>query len=178
MSRTSEYTLELQIKDDQSKDALRELEKGLKRVGDTVRKDAIGKDLTNNLEESQKAAQSIIDRFYEMAKDPELDFEAVSKAYSKNAGKAIAELEKQYAVVKDQLDAAQKKHDENVEALKSYNELLKNQDLTDKERSAIKDKINVLEKEQRASNLEQLKAQVQQNRQIRANLKAASQSAG
>ena len=177
MSRTSEYTLELQIKDDQSKDALRELEKGLKRVGDTVRKDAIGKDLTNNLEESQKAAQSLIDRFYEMAKDPELDFEAVSKAYSKNAGKAIAELEKQYAVVKNQLDAAQKKHDENVEALKSYNELLKNQNLTDKERSAIKDKINVLEKEQRASNLEQLKAQVQQNRQIRANLKAASQSA-
>lgn len=177
MSRTSEYTLELQIKDDQSKDALRELEKGLKRVGDTVRKDAIGKDLTNNLEESQKAAQSIIDRFYEMAKDPELDFEAVSKAYSKNAGKAIAELEKQYAVVKDQLDAAQKKHDENVEALKSYNELLKNQNLTDKERSAIKDKINVLEKEQKKSNLEQLKAQVQQNRQIRANLKAASQSA-
>ena len=90
---------------------------------------------------------------------------------------AIAELEKQYAVVKNQLDAAQKKHDENVEALKSYNELLKNQNLTDKERSAIKDKINVLEKEQRASNLEQLKAQVQQNRQIRANLKAASQSA-
>ena len=177
MSRTSEYTLELQIQDDKSKDALRELEKGLKRVGDTVRKDAIGKDLTNNLEESQKAAQSLIDRFYEMAKDPELDFEAVSKAYSKNAGKAIAELEKQYAVVKEQLDAAQKKHDENVEALKSYNELLKNQNLTDKERSAIKDKINVLEKEQKESNYEQLKAQVQQNRQIRANLKAAEQSA-
>lgn len=103
MSRTSEYTLELQIKDDQSKDALRELEKGLKRVGDTVRKDAIGKDLTNNLEESQKAAQSIIDRFYEMAKDPELDFEAVSKAYSKNAGKAFKRHNLEQAIASDSL---------------------------------------------------------------------------
>ena len=148
MSRTSEYTLELQIKDDKSKDALRELEKRPEARWGYGQERCIGKDLTNNLEESQKAAQSIIDRFYEMAKDPELDFEAVSKAYSKNAGKAIAELEKQYAVVKDQLDAAQKKHDENVEALKSYNALLKNQNLTDKERSALKAKINVLKKEQ------------------------------
>ncbi len=177
MSRTSEYTLELQIQDDKSKDALRELEKGLKNVGETVKRDVSGDDLTKNLEASQAAAQSIINRFHEMASDSDLNFQAIAKAYSKNAGNAIAELEKQYAVVKDQLDASQKMHDENVEALRSYNKLLENQDLSLKERYAIYDKISFLEKEQRASNLEQLKAQVQQNRQIRANLKAANQSA-
>ena len=177
MSRTSEYTLELQIQDDKSKDAIRELEKGLKSVGETVKKDAVGSDLTKNLEASQAAAQTMIDRFHEMARDSELDFQAIAKAYSKNAGKAIAELEKQYAWVKDQLDVAQKKYDANVEDLKSYNKLLENHDLTLKERYAIYDRINFLENEQRTSNLEQLKAQVQQNRQIRANLKAASQLA-
>ncbi len=177
MSRTSEYTLEMQIKDDQSKDALRELEKGLKGLGETVKRDVSGDALTKNLDASQNAAQAIIDRFHEMAKDSELDFQAIAKAYSQNAGKAIGELEKQYAVVKDQLDEAQKKHDENVEALKSYNKLLENQDLSLKERYAIYDRITFLEKEQRNLNLEELKTQVQQNRQIRANLKAASQSA-
>lgn len=177
MSRTSEYTLELQIKDDKSKDAIRELEKGLKRVGDTVRKDATGKDLTNNLEESQKAAQAMIDRFHEMVKDPDLDFQSLSKSYSKNAGKVIAELEKQYAGVKDQLDVVQKKYEENAKLIEYYNKCLENGDLELEKRQGIYRQLNDLEKQQRKSNYEQLKAQVQQNRQIRANLKAASQTA-
>lgn len=177
MSRSSEYTLELQIKDDKSKDAIRSLEKGFKAVGDTVNKSAMGENLTKSLEESQKAAQDMIEQFHEMARDSELDFQALSKAYSKNAGKAIAELEKQYAGVKDQLDVAQKKYEENAKLIEYYNKCLEDGDLELNKRYDIYRQLNDLEEQQRKSNYEQLKAQVQQNRQIRANLKAASQSA-
>ena len=177
MSRTSEYTLELQIKDDKSNDAIRELEKGLKRVGETVKRDASGDELTKNLEASQAEAQTMIDRFHEMVKDPDLDFQAISKSYSKNAGKAIAELEKQYAGVKDQLDVVQKKYEENAKLIEYYNKCLEDGDLELNKRYGIHKQLNDLEEQQRKSNYEQLKAQVQQNRQIRANLKAASQSA-
>ncbi|MBO5753073.1 MAG: hypothetical protein J6S69_05180 [Proteobacteria bacterium] len=177
MSRTSEYTLELQIQDDKSKDALRELEKGLKSVGETVKRDASGDDLTKNLEVSQAAAQSMIERFHEMARDSELDFQAIAKTYSKNAGKVIAELEKQYASVKDQLDGVQKEYDENAEAIKNYNKQLENKGLKLREQAEISRKIKALEEAQKALKYDELQAQVTQNRQIRANLKAAEQSA-
>ena len=169
MSRTSEYTLELQIKDDKSKDAIRELEKGLKHVGETVKKDATGNELTNNLEESQKAAQAIIDRFHEMAKNPELDFQTVSKAYSKNAGKAIAELEKQYATIKETQEII-------LEQEKKLNDL-KASRADQSELIEAHIKLAKLYEENKISSIAELDAKIKQNRQIRANLKAANQSA-
>lgn len=169
MSRSSEYTLELQIKDDKSKDALRELEKGLKNVGETVKRDASGADLTKNLEESQAAAQAIIDRLHEMAKDPELDFQAITKAYSKNAGKAIAELEKQYATIKDAQESiiAQEKKLNDLKAAGADQSVL----------IEAQTKLAKLYEDQHISSIAELDSRIKQNRQIRANLKAAEQTA-
>lgn len=174
---TSSYTLNLLIKDDKSRDAVRELEKELRNLGQTVDEAAIDNDLTRSLEETQKAAQLMIDKFHEMARNQELDFATVSKAYSRNAGKAIAELERQYATIKDQLDAVQKKYYENAANLKAYNEGLEKQNISEENRANLISKIKDLEKEQRKLDLERLKAQVEQNRQIRFNLKAAEQTA-
>lgn len=169
MSRTSEYTLEMQIKDDQSKDALRELEKGLKGLGETVKRDVSGDALTKNLDASQNAAQAIIDRFHEMAKDSELDFQAIAKAYSKNAGKAIGELEKQYASIKEAKEEIARLEDE-VNRLTEDN-------APEQDRIEAATKLAEMYQTLNISSIKELDAQIAQNRQIRANLKSAEQSA-
>lgn len=166
---TSEYTIDLQIKNDKSKDAIRSLEKGLKAVGDTVKKSAMGEDLTKSLEESQKAAQDMIDRFQEIARDSELDFQSISKAYSKNAGKAIAELEKQYVTIREAQESiiAQEKKLNDLKAVGAdQSELIE-----------AHTKLAKLYEEQHISSIVELDTRIKQNRQIRANLKAAEQTA-
>lgn len=99
MSRTSEYTIDLIIKDDKTKDAIRELEKSMKGVGEIAKKSIGETDFSKSLEASQKAADAAIAKFHEMAKDSELDFDAISKAYAKNSKKAFDALESQYASI-------------------------------------------------------------------------------
>ena len=174
---TSEYTIDLQIKDDKSKDAIRALEKSLKDLSKTFKNNAIGDDLTQSLEDSKNAAQAMIDKFHEMARDQELDFAAVSKAYSRNAQKAISELEKQYAVLKQQQDDAQKEHAQNAHFIEVYNKALQKSSLSIESQRILKEKIAELDGKNKDLHLEQLEVQIQQNRQIRVNLKSAEQSA-
>lgn len=168
----SEYIIDLKINDN-TKDAIRALEVGLKDVGKAVKKDAIGSELTKNLEESQKAAQGMIDKFHEMSKNRELDFDALAKSYSKSSGKVIASLEAQYANIRNRLNEVKDRHDKNAEAIKSYNKLLDECKLSDKERGDVNQRLSYLEQEQRKLGVEQLEAQIKKNREIRASLKSA-----
>ena len=149
---TSEYDIQLNIKDN-TKDAIRALEKGLSEVGSYAKKAGSKLDITESLNESQKAADAMIEKFHEMAKNSELDFDAISKAYSKNAKKAISDLERQYAGIKDQLDEVQKEYDKNAAAIAYQNECLKDGTLSIERRKAIQLIINDLEEQQRKSNI-------------------------
>ena len=66
---TSTYTIDLQIQDDNSKDAIRAIEKGFKEVGDIAKKAAKGTDLAKSLEETQNAAEKMIRQIGELSKD-------------------------------------------------------------------------------------------------------------
>ena len=165
----SEYELDLIVKNDKSKDAIQVIEKGFKALGDTVKKGTIGKDLTKSLEESQHAAQEMIDQFHQMASDSELDFKSISDAYSKNSKKAIAELEKQYSTIRDaqkSIIAQEKELNDLKAAGADQSELIEAQT-----------KLAKLYEEQHISSIAELDARIKQNRQIRANLKAAGQTA-
>lgn len=166
---TSEYTIDLQIKDDNSKDAIRALEKGLKEVGDIAKKSVKNANMTKNLEESQKAAQEMIGKFHEMARNYELDFESISKAYSKSSKKAIDELEKQYVAIKEQ-----KSEIEKLEA--ELNRQIEN-NAPEKERIEAATKLAEVYQRLNISSVKELDSKIKQNREIRAGLKAAEQSA-
>lgn len=174
---TSSYTLNLLVKDDKTKDAVRKLEKDLHKLGQTVDKVSIGSSLTKNLNETQDAAQSIIDKFHELARNQDLDFATISKTYSRNAGKAIAELENQYAKQKDLLDEVRQRHDKLQERIEAHKRGIADANLSEEAQAVIKKRIQRLEEEQTNLGLERLQSQVQQNRQIRANLKAAEMQA-
>ena len=175
---TSSITLELQIEeDDKSKDVIRAFDKSLKDIGKVFKQAATGDELTKSLEEAQEVAQAMINKFHESARNQDLDFQSISKAYAKNASKAISELEKQYAKQKDLLDEVQQQHKKLQERIEAHKKGIAEENLSEEAQAAIKKRIQKLEEEQTNLGLERLQSQIKQNRQLRANLKAAEQSA-
>ena len=173
----SEYTIEMQIRDDQTKDAIRGLEKGLKQLGDVAKNAVKADDISEGLKDAQKAAGEMIAELNRMAKDSSLNFDAIAKSYSKNSKQALAALERQYATLKDKLDMESKKYEENNRQIQMHKESLKDTNMDILKRHEILKELNKLENEQYYSQKGQLEAQVKQNREIRYQLKAAEQNA-
>lgn len=174
---TSSITLDLQIENyDKSKDAIRELDKSLKDIGKVLKQEVTGDELSKSLEEAQEVAQAMINKFRKSALNQDLDFQSISKTYAQNAINAISELEKQYAKQKDLLDDVQQRHNKLQERIEAHKRGLAEANLSEEAQAVIKKRIQRLEEEQINLGLEKLRSQIQQNRQIRANLKAAEQS--
>ncbi len=177
MSRKSEYTIDLVIQDDQTKDSIRSLEKGLKEVGKIAKKSGDNIDIAQNLNDAQKAADDMISQLHKLAKNTDLDFNAIIKAYAKNSKKAISELERQYARHQDQLTESKTKYTDLQRQIDVYKSKLESTAVSDKERATISKQIVAIEKKQRDLGIEKLEGHIRHNRQIRANLKSAEQSA-
>lgn len=160
---TSKYTFDLVVKDDKTKDSIRQLGDELKKVGKSI-----------DLDDATKQAQKAMQMFDEMAADTSMDFKHLSKAFSRESGRAIAELEKKYA----ELRAEQEKNTANREELTTQREKL-TQDL---ERAGsleeeLKIKQDIAEIDEKLAGLDNdlLRDQIKRNQQLRYSLKAAQQ---
>lgn len=174
---TSEYTIDLQIRDDKSKDAIRELEKGLKEVGNIAKKAANGSDMAKSLQDAQSAANRMIRQIGELSKDTTLDVDSIVKAYGKSSQKAVAALETQYARLKDEQNKIAGEHTQLTEKLKEqqiiYRDIVKHGG----DSHVIAQQIRQLEEQIGKLGYGRLESQIRQNREIRASLVASAQQA-
>lgn len=172
----SEYVIDLELQDN-SKDAIRALEKGLKGIGDIAKKAASGADMSKNLENAKTAAEAMINKIGELSKDTSLDLDGIVKAYAKSSQKAVSALEVQYAKLKDEQAGIEDEHKRLTEELKKqrivYDDIVKHGG------DAVDLALEMRKNEERIKELgyEQLGTQIKQNREIRAKLVASAQQA-
>lgn len=170
MSRTSEYTLELVVKGDDVRNTIRALENELKGLGDKAKKATDTSGITDSLKNAQTAIGGMKSQMADMVKAMGGDFDSILKAYERNSAKAISQFEAQYA----KLEAERKSKEGEYKRLQK--ELKSTQELAEKlrkfDRNTIPAEQKILEIRERIKDLgyEQLKAQIEQNRQVRANL--------
>lgn len=172
----SEYVIDLELQDN-SKDAIRALEKGLKGISDIAKKAASGTDMSKNLEKAESAAEAMINKIGELSKDTSLDLDGIVKAYAKSSQKAVSALEVQYAKLKDEQTGIEDEHKRLTEELKKqrivYDDIVKHGG------EAVDLALEMRKTEERIKELgyEQIGTQIKQNREIRAKLVASSQQA-
>ena len=171
MSRTSEYTLDLVVKGDDVRNTIRALENELKGLGDKAKKATDTSGITDSLKNAQTAIGGMKHQMADMAKAMGGDFDSILKAYERNSAKAISQFEAQYAKLEAERKSKEGEYKRLQEELKSANhsaDLLSRTPGTNPEHSyaliaQIQERIKEL-------GYEQLKAQIEQNRQVRANL--------
>lgn len=171
MSRTSEYTLDLVVKGDDVRNTIRALENELKGLGDKAKKATDTSGITDSLKNAQTAIGGMKHQMADMAKAMGGDFDSILKAYERNSAKAISQFEAQYAKLEAERKSKEGEYKRLQEELKSANhsaDLLARTLGTNPEHSyaliaQIQERIKEL-------GYEQLKAQIEQNRQVRANL--------
>lgn len=160
---TSKYTFDLVVKDDKTKDSIRQLGDELRKVGKAV-----------NLDDATRQAQKAMQMFDEMAADTSMDFKNLSKAFVRESGRAIVELERQYA----ELRVEQEKNTADREELTTRREKLE-QDLeqagTLEEELKIKQDIAEIDEKLAGLNDDLLRNQIKRNQQLRYSMKAAQQ---
>ena len=160
---TSKYTFDLVVKDDKTKDSIRQLGDELRKVGKAV-----------NLDDATRQAQKAMQMFDEMAADTSMDFKNLSKAFVRESGRASVELEMQYA----ELRVEQEKNTADREELTTRREKLE-QDLeqagTLEEELKIKQDIAEIDEKLAGLNDDLLRNQIKRNQQLRYSMKAAQQ---
>ena len=171
MSRTSEYTLDLVVKGDDVRNTIRALENELKGLGDKAKKATDASGVSDSLKNAQTAIAGMKTRMSDMAKAMGGDFDSILKAYERNSAKAISQFETQYAKLEAERQSKEGEYarlQKELEATQHSTDLLERTPGKNPEHSyaliaQIQERIKEL-------GYEQLKAQIEQNRQVRANL--------
>lgn len=158
----SEYVIDLELHDN-SKDAIRDIEKGLKNVGIIAKGAISGDDMAKSLEKAENAADELISKFKEMAKNSALDFDKVVKGYSQSSKKVVSELESQYEQLRQQQSDIVALEDE-------LNQLIKSGASNDKRVEAAT-KLRKLYENLQIESSSELEIRIKQNREIRKKLK-------
>lgn len=158
----SEYVIDLELHDN-SKDAIRDIEKGLKNVGIIAKGAISGDDMAKSLEKAENAADELISKFKEMAKNSALDFDKVVKGYSQSSKKVVSELESQYEQIRQQQSDIVALEDE-------LNQLIKSSASNDKRVEAAT-KLRKLYENLQIESSSELEIRIKQNREIRKKLK-------
>ena len=177
MSRKSEYTIDMVIESDKVRDSIRSLEAGLSKVTSAAKETSKGIVGSQDLSKVQKASEEMISGLHELAKDTSLDFEKVTKTYTKNSQKAISVLEKDYAKHQDQLTEVQSQYAGIQDEIDAYKQSLQEMDQNAESFKDAMRNIYALEQKQRELGVDKLKAYIQQNRVIRKNIIEAGRQA-
>lgn len=171
MSRTSEYTLDLVVKDDQAREALNEIEEGFKAIGKEAKESIKSDDVDSQLKTIAAKSNAMIAKMQDMAVSSPVDFDIYFKTFSGGAKKAIKELETQYASLVPTL-----KEVEDLESKRSALEAEKEKATTLRERCRLEREIQAINEQLDVPNRKNIRSLIQQNRQIRANLETAKRS--
>ena len=171
MSRTSEYTLDLVVKDDQAREALNEIEEGFKAIGKEAKESIKSDDVDSQLKAIAAKSNAMIAKMQDMAVSSPVDFDIYFKTFSGGAKQAIKELETQYASLVPTL-----KEVEDLESKRSALEAEKEKATTLRERCRLEREIQAINEQLDVPNRKNIRSLIQQNRQIRANLETAKRS--
>ena len=171
MSRTSEYTLDLVIKDDQARETLDEIEEGFKAIGKEAKESLKSDDIDSQLKAIATKSNAMIAKMQDMAVSSPVDFDTYFKTFSGGAKKAIKVLETQYASLIPTL-----KEVEDLEDKRSALEAEKKKATTLREQCRLEREIQAINEQLDVPNRKNIRSLIQQNRQIRANLETAKRS--
>lgn len=171
MSRTSEYSLDLVVQGDDVRNTIRSLEKELKGLGEKAKKATDASGITDSLKNAQTAIGGMKSQMADMAKAMGGDFDSILKAYERNSAKAISQFEAQYAKLEAERQSKEgeyKRLQGELKSAQSSADLLartprKNLTYSYSLIAQIQERIKEL-------GYDQLKSQIEQNRQVRANL--------
>ena len=171
MSRTSEYTLDLVVKDDQAREALDEIEEGFKAIGKEAKDSLKSNDVDSQIKAIATKSDAMIAKMRDMAVSSPVDFDIYFKTFSGGAKKAIKVLETQYASLVPTL-----KEVEDLEGKRSALEAEKQKATTLRDQCRLEREIQVINEQLDAPNRKNIRSLIQQNRQIRANLETSKRS--
>lgn len=171
MSRTSEYTLDLVVKDDQAREALNEIAEGFDAIGKKAKESIKSEDVDSQIKAIAAKSDAMIAKVRDMAVSSPVDFDVYFKTFSGGAKKAIGELEKQYASLVPTLKVV-----EALEAKRSQFEAEKEKATKLREQCRLEREIQAINEQLDVPNRKNIRSLIQQNRQIRANLETAKRS--
>lgn len=172
MSRQSEYTIDLIVKEDEARETLNQITHGLDEVAQHAKEASKGINIGDALEQASVSAVKMGERLNEIALASNGD-ETFFDAYEKGASKAESALVSQYA----QLQAA---NSEEGKALRLRREELKTQleqTTNKKEQKKLQSEINAINKKVIDLSDEEIAAAIQKNREARLALKTAVSTA-
>lgn len=171
MSRTSEYTLDLVVKGDDVRNTILALENELKGLGEKAKKATDASGVTDSLKNAQTVIAGMKAQMSDMAKAVGGDFDSILKAYERNSAKAISQFETQYAKLEAERQSKEGEYNrlqEELDSVQNSADLL----ARTPEKNPTHSYMRIAQIQERIKELgyEQLKAQIEQNRQVRANL--------
>ena len=167
-NKTSEYIIEVDVNDN-TRDAIRGLERSLKDISDKTSKAS-----NESFHAVNNTAKSMIQNLHKLATDSNLDAVTLAKSFERQSQKTINTLEHEYIKQKDKADGLQKEYDKILANVSKYEAEMNK--ASAEQRSAIRSQLDAenakLNAKQRE--LDSIKAYIDQNRQLRADLKEAA----
>lgn len=160
---TSSYTIDLIVKGDKTKDAIREIEKDIKRVGES-----------NSISDATKSVEKMLMHLSKSAKDASIDAQSVVSYYSTNSKKALSALESEYIRLRKTQENASESKSELI-AQKEKLEVLRRTVNTTEEAVDISFKLKEIN--DKIAQIDDIPNQIEKNRQLRYQIKAAAQFA-
>ena len=173
MSLTSNYEIDLSIQDN-TKDAIRQVQTKLRELGKEFKPD-----------ETEKQVEAIIKKLRSLAQNTDLDINAVGKSFNKGTRELLDDLELQGVNLREQLEKAKveskglERQIESISKTMTYSDKSTGSERI-KSQQDIKSKmleISRLKEKQQALNIKQLESDIEHNKQLRLNLKTATQQA-
>ena len=158
------------VKGDDVRNTIRALENELKGLGDKAKKATDTSGITDSLKNAQTAIGGMKSQMANMAKAMGGDFDSILKAYERNSAKAISQFEAQYAKLEAERQSKERDYNWLQKELKSTQELAEKLRKFDRNTIPAEQKIQEIRERIKDLGYEQLKAQIEQNRQVRANL--------
>ena len=169
-NRLSKYTIELDIEQsDRTRSAINDIEKSLKNISDST-KDG----LSDGLASASKQADTLITKVKELAKS-ETDSTKEIEAFNKAANKTIFDLEKQATDLNYSLSEQGKLQRSRLKDLQAELQTLGKTGAEKKRAKEIEREIKAIQKDVVVGSDAELKAALDKNKSIRANLKLTQQ---
>lgn len=166
-SLTTTYTIDLVVKDDNTRQAVDRIEKQFDDLGRSI-SDSIKSGNASVLDDVEKTTNEMIKSLQEGVTDASVDFNDVLKSYTSGAQRLTQSLQRQYASL-----AEQKKEIEDLESEREKLRISLQTEQSEEKRAQILARMGEISTKLSGMDKNALEAQIARNREIRRNLKAA-----
>lgn len=161
--KTSKFTIDLVVSDDKAKDSIRDIEKDIKRV-----------QASKTSGDATKAVEKMLKDLSMSAKNMQMDAQKVIDYYAKHSKNAISSLEAEYVKLREVQDNAR---ETKSELTAQKEKLLAQKARVKTAEEEVELAFKLKEIEDKIGKLDNVSAQIEKNRQLRYQIKAATQLA-